>query len=99
MNKLTAGGDVRTLGVSLHAQPTISIPRQEWKLLGRKVGDGNFSYRLGGMTNFNPCMLKLEGHSDGVTSVCLNIDGSQLASGSRDKTILVWNVKTGVEKI
>ena len=63
------------------------------------MGDGNFSYRLGGMTNFNPCMLKLEGHSDGVTSMCFSVDGIQLASGSWDDTIRVWNVKTGVEEM
>ena len=37
----------------------------------------------------------LEGHSGSVTSVCFNHDGSQIASGSRDRTVKVWNAKTG----
>jgi WD40 repeat protein len=34
----------------------------------------------------------LEGHTDGVLSVCFNADGQKLASGSEDKTIKIWNL-------
>jgi WD40 repeat protein len=37
----------------------------------------------------------LKGHEDGVWSVGFSLDGQQLASGSRDKTIKIWDVTTG----
>ena len=39
--------------------------------------------------------MSLHGHSDSVNSVCFNHDGSQVASGSEDNTVKVWNAKTG----
>ena len=35
------------------------------------------------------------GHTDWVTSVAFSPDGLTLASGSQDKTIMLWNVATG----
>jgi WD40 repeat protein/predicted KAP-like P-loop ATPase len=35
------------------------------------------------------------GHTDYVTSVAFNHDGTQLVSGSFDKTVRVWDAKTG----
>ncbi len=41
-------------------------------------------------------MLKtLESHTDTVKSVCVTPDGSLIISGSDDKTIKIWNLKTG----
>jgi serine/threonine protein kinase len=37
------------------------------------------------------------GHSDTVWSVAISPDGQSLVSGSNDKTIKVWNLKTGKE--
>jgi WD40 repeat protein len=37
----------------------------------------------------------LRGHSSSVNSVAYSPDGQTLASGSRDGTIKLWNVKTG----
>ena len=37
----------------------------------------------------------LQGHSDAVTSICWSPDGTQLASGSRDKTAKLWQVASG----
>jgi WD40 repeat protein len=40
----------------------------------------------------------LTGHADSVWSVAFSPDGKTLASGSRDETIRLWDVKTGKER-
>lgn len=40
-------------------------------------------------------VLTLAGHSDYVNSVAISPDGQTIASGSRDNTIKLWNLKTG----
>ena len=37
----------------------------------------------------------LNGHTGWVTSVAFSQDGSQVVSGSGDKTVRIWNVTTG----
>ncbi|KAF9944953.1 hypothetical protein BGZ70_004187, partial [Mortierella alpina] len=39
---------------------------------------------------------KLPGHTDMITSVVYSPDGERIASGSNDKTVRVWEVRTGV---
>ena len=39
--------------------------------------------------------MKLEGHTDKVTSVAFSHDSQYLATGSFDKMINIWNLKTG----
>src|SRR6266704_889376 len=41
------------------------------------------------------CIRTLTGHEDYVWSVAMSADGQMLASGSSDKTIKLWNLKTG----
>ena len=41
------------------------------------------------------CIRTLTGHKDSVKSVAMSADGQMLASGSSDKTIKLWNLKTG----
>ncbi|CAD8169032.1 unnamed protein product [Paramecium octaurelia] len=41
---------------------------------------------------------KLDGHSDDVFSICYSPDGTTLAFGSWDKSIRLWDVKTGQQK-
>ncbi len=37
----------------------------------------------------------LKGHTDAITAIAFSPDGSLLASASRDKTVKLWNLKTG----
>lgn len=37
----------------------------------------------------------LKGHTDAVTAIAFSPDGTQLASASRDKSVKLWNLKTG----
>ena len=43
-------------------------------------------------TNTGKCDSTLSGHSNVVTSVAWNNDGSKLATGSWDKTVKIWSV-------
>jgi WD40 domain-containing protein len=40
-------------------------------------------------------LFALRGHSDGVNSVVFSPDGRRLASGSKDRTVKVWDTATG----
>ena len=40
-------------------------------------------------------LFTLEGHGDTVISVCFSPDGKQLATGSGDRTVQLWDVETG----
>jgi WD40 repeat protein len=41
------------------------------------------------------CICTLTGHTDSVLSIAISPDGETLTSGSADKTIKLWNLKTG----
>ncbi len=43
--------------------------------------------------------LLLEGHTLSVTSVAFSPDGTNLVSGSMDKTLIVWDYALGTEKL
>ena len=39
---------------------------------------------------------RFQGHTDGIGSVSFNPNGAQVASGTEDQTVRIWNVETGV---
>ncbi|MFM5942263.1 MAG: WD40 repeat domain-containing protein, partial [Dolichospermum sp.] len=43
--------------------------------------------------------LILKAHSDSVTAMAITPDGKTLISGSRDRTIKVWDLVTGEVKL
>ncbi|KAL2193341.1 NWD1 protein, partial [Corynascus similis CBS 632.67] len=45
--------------------------------------------------NWSACLQTLEGHSGSVESVAWSYDATRLASVSRDKTVRIWDPKTG----
>jgi hypothetical protein len=44
-----------------------------------------------------PLVFRLAGHSGDVTAVAFTADGSRAISGSRDGTLRVWDLRTGLE--
>jgi WD40 repeat protein len=51
--------------------------------------------RTGRAAHWPTCVLRLDDHTDSVTSVAFSPDGELIVSGSRDCTIRVWDVATG----
>ena len=44
---------------------------------------------------WSQCLQIFEGHSDSVRSIAFSSDGSRIASGSDDRTIRIWDTKSG----
>ncbi|KAF3768208.1 hypothetical protein M406DRAFT_51956, partial [Cryphonectria parasitica EP155] len=45
--------------------------------------------------DWSPCLQTLEGHSSEVSSVAFSGDSQQIASGSYDATVRIWDTRTG----
>ncbi|KAI6777560.1 WD40 repeat-like protein, partial [Emericellopsis cladophorae] len=48
------------------------------------------------LTNIWPEAITLEGHGRCISSVAFSPDSQRLASGSNDKTVKLWDPRTGV---
>ena len=66
----------------------------EARQLNRTQGERVLEDEIPIQVPFTPAR-SLTGHSDAVWSVAWRPDGRQLASGSRDNTIIVWDAETG----
>ncbi|KAI9358553.1 WD40-repeat-containing domain protein, partial [Zopfochytrium polystomum] len=51
----------------------------------------------GGWTTWPGCINVLEGHTDEVNCVVFSPDGQQIVSASRDRTVRIWDARTGQE--
>ncbi|MEA5559477.1 WD40 repeat domain-containing protein, partial [Nodularia spumigena] len=65
-----------------------------WDMTKPKTGFFGFIYeRIRSRLKFT-----LTGHSSFISAIALTPDGKTVISGSRDKTIKIWDVETGAQK-
>jgi hypothetical protein len=72
----------------------LEMPRDDTPLKELGITSDGFILTIVGKCTSNECIATLTGHDYGVYSVSWSSDGTCLASGSRDHTIKIWDVKT-----
>jgi WD40 repeat protein len=87
---------VDTAPLQLYSSALVFAP--EMSIVKNRFKDQIHSciYRLPRVeSNWNALLQTLEGHSNWVSSVAFSHDSAQLASGSDDKTIKIWDASSG----
>ena len=82
INEIALSPDGRFVALPGGRNPTFRLPVDQYTLIKRPL-DGSTP----------PLVCK--GHSDWLTCVAYRQDGKQMASGSEDKTVILWNAQTG----
>ena len=74
---------------------SLSFPVVHWILVQVVDSEGNIARVKFLLVEVSPHQIAtLEGHTDGVAAVSFSPDGSLLASGSSDGTILLWDMRS-----
>src|SRR5579859_545216 len=82
---------LQTYASALVFSPIHSVTRQQWKkeepewIITKPIVESDWSL----------CLQTLEGHGSWVRSVVFSHDSRQLASGSNDRTVKIWDAETG----
>ena len=85
---------VACLQLHYHVIPFLPLESRLSQVYGPKLQSG-INIIEGRQQTWSPCIRTLEGHGNQCLSVPFSPDGGQLASGSHDRTVRLWNVSTG----
>jgi len=105
LSSIAENPDMQVIFDSCCRQPYASLARKDLMTYmqrtsaGPSFGSGSMhrSFVLGrNSQNFDSCISELKHHKSSVGCVAYNVDGSLLASASDDKTVAIWNTKTGM---
>ena len=104
MSAIVANPESDICGTCSH-QPEVSLAREDIKAYWERTSagvkfDSGSSFRsfvLGPVSqDFDLCRFELKHHKGAVNCVAYNFDSSMLASASGDKTVAIWDTKTGM---
>ncbi|TFK75685.1 WD40 repeat-like protein [Pluteus cervinus] len=71
----------------------VSIPASPFPTPSARFSSAAPGSLLKAHDNWEPKVMRISGHSDSV--YCLEFDSTRIITGSRDRTIKIWSLKTG----